>query len=405
MDREKNERMKIVWLCSFENEELASLLGEDSSLMISPWITELIDLFRDRTDIELFIVAPNYFRNKSRKIKIGNIEVNLYQYRPSFLPKKAYNFTFNYPIARKAVASIIKKINPDLIHLHGSENPLYAVGVLSLMPKYPVLVNVQGFVFLSSKPRNLIRRYVRWNRIRIERNINRRAPSFIITTEEGSRTLRTFSEKAKIYKNYYPTIKPDVSSLDYPNKKYDLVYYARISKDKGIEDLIEAVKILKKSRPNISVIVIGGGTKPYLEYIKSLIEAYQLGENINLAGFQPSQQDVFKLAVQAKAYVLPTYFDNLPGSIREAMFMHLPVIAYAIGGIPDLNDDKACVTLVERLNIKELVEKIELVLDDKVRTDRLVKNAYEVITNKYDNGKIYSNLLDIYQDIINVNKT
>ena len=63
------------------------------------------------------------------------------------------------------------------------------------------------------------------------------------------------------FDSYYPTTIPEVSAHDFPQKKYDLVYFARIAKDKGIEDFIEAVSQLKMSSQNIKAIIIGGGNE------------------------------------------------------------------------------------------------------------------------------------------------
>lgn len=396
--------MKVVWLCHFANENIARKIGVNSGMDFAPWISELIKLFTNKNDVKLYIVAPNYYNNKNLSFQIDNVNIYLFKYKLPLLSRRADNLSLNYVISRKSVKNIINEIKPDLIHLHGSENPIYSAAVIPLMHKYPVLVTIQGFVSLSSKRSNLISQFIRWNRIRFERKINSKASFFTITTNDGLKTLKTFTKTAKIYQDHYPTTKPDVSSLDFPNKIYDIAYYARISKDKGIEDLIEAIRILKKTRPSINAIIIGGGSKPYTAQIETLIQSLDLNNNINFAGFLPSQQDVFKLAAQARVYVLPTYFDGLPGSIREAMFMSIPVVAYAVGGIPSLNEEKECITLVEKQNINELVEKIELVLDNTERTNNLVENAYEVITDKYDNGKIYINLLTIYKDILNANK-
>ena len=397
-------KLKVVWICSFGNDEIKVMVDGKDSIFASPWISDLIKLFRDREDIDLTIISPNYYNNENRGFKLGKIQVNLYKYRISILPARAYNFTFNYRTATNSILKIVNDLKPDIIHLHGSENPLYSASVITLMDKYPVLVTIQGFVCLSSQHKNLIRKFIRWNRIRFERIINSKASYFTVATDDVIKELKKKQTKAKLYRGHYPTTKPEVSSLDFPIKKYDIVYYARLSKDKGIEDLIEAIRILKRTRPTINAIIIGGGSKTYTNQIESLIQSLDLNNNINFAGFLPSQQDVFKLAANARVYVLPTYFDGLPGSIREAMFMSIPVVAYAVGGIPSLNDEKECITLVEKQNINELVKKIELVLDDTERTNNLVENAYEIITNKYDNEKIYINLLTIYKNILNANK-
>jgi glycosyltransferase involved in cell wall biosynthesis len=232
--------------------------------------------------------------------------------------------------------------------------------------------------------------------VRIERKINSKEKYFVCATKDVENVLNKINPTSIKFDSYYPTTIPEVSAHDFPQKKYDLVYFARISKDKGIEDFIEAVLRLKQSIGHFKAIIIGGGNSKYVRHINGLIKKRQLAENIYFAGFQPTQQDVFKLAVQAKVYVLPTYFDGIPGSIREAMYMQMPVVAYDVGGIPSFNDQKECVTLAECKNISDLVEKIKLVLNDKARTDRLVENAYELIKNRFDNNKIYKDLIDIY---------
>lgn len=398
------DKIKVVWICHFANEKIAKIIGINSKLNFASWISELIKLFKDESQISLSIIAPNYYTNTDIRFKIDNIDCYFYKYQPAIFPFEARNLSYNFITSRNAVEKIINKIQPDLIHLHGSENPVYSGSLIRLISKYPVLVTIQGYVCLSSTPHNFIRRYVRWNRIRIEKEINTKASFFTIASNDTLKTLNTFTTTAKIYKDHYPTTRPEISSLDFPDKKYDLVYYARISKDKGIEDFLEAIRILKTSYPSIRSVIIGGGILSYVDYIISLIASFDLKENVIFAGFQPSQQDVFKLAAQARVYVLPTHFDGLPGSIREAMFMRLPVVANAVGGIPSLNEEKECITLVEKQNINDLVAKIKLVFDNIERTNCLVENAYEVITNKYDNGKIYSNLINIYQDILKTHK-
>ncbi len=231
------EKKKIIWICSFANKEIQNIIGSDKSFFAAPWITELIELFRNKEDIELTIISPNYYSNDYKFFKLGNIEVHLTQYRRSFIPAKAYNLTINYNTSTNVILKVVDIIKPDLIHLHGSENAFYSASILTLLDKYPVLVTIQGFVSLSSKPKNIISQYIRWNRIRYERLINEKAKHFTVATSDVRKNLANFNKNPIMYNDHYPTTKPEVSSIDFPQKKYDVVYYARISKDKGIEDL------------------------------------------------------------------------------------------------------------------------------------------------------------------------
>ena len=67
--------------------------------------------------------------------------------------------------------------------------------------------------------------------------------------------------------------------------------------------------------------------------------------------------DVFKEAIKAKICVLPTYYDVIPGTIIESMFMKIPVVAYAVGGIPTLNDNVETVRLVDKYDINGLAKE------------------------------------------------
>ncbi|AEE20748.1 glycosyltransferase family 4 protein [Dokdonia sp. 4H-3-7-5] len=399
---DKINKIKIIWLCSFTSSELQSKLSYSYHPVVSPWISDLIELFRHREDIELTIISPNYYTNNFAKTNIGNIKIILYKYRSDYLPAKYYNLKFNFRKVQKRVNKLIKGIAPHLIHLHGSENPLYAVGVLRIK-SIPILITVQGFVHLSRKPRNILKNYVRWNRIRIENKINSEALYFTNASQDVYNILRIINKNAKIYSSHYPTKKPKVKVGDTP-VIYDLVYYARITKDKGIEDFIDAIALLKFKNPRIQAIIIGGGSNEYVLYIKNKISSLGLDEAIVFAGYQETQEDVFRLAISARLYVLPTHFDGLPGSLREAMFMRLPIVANAVGGIPELNRIKECVVLSKNGDVNDLANKIELVLSNKDRRDTLIENAYELITSIYDNSKIPKTYLDIYQAILSEQK-
>ena len=79
-------------------------------------------------------------------------------------------------------------------------------------------------------------------------------------------------------------------------KKYDVVFWGRVTVDKGVEDLIHAISILKKKRPNISCLILGGGAASYFEYLNSEIRRLDVMDNIEIAGFQKTNEDLFSKA-------------------------------------------------------------------------------------------------------------
>ena len=178
-------------------------------------------------------------------------------------------------------------------------------------------------------------------------------------------------------------------------KEYDIVFWGRVTVDKGVEDLINAVYIFKKKRPNISCLILGGGSEEYRSKLDALVSEKELDSNICFGGFQKTNEELFSNASKAKVYVLPTHYDALPGSIRESMYMKLPVVSYPVGDIPQLNKNKECVLLAKYLDIEDLASKISQLLDDEIMRNRLIANSYSLVSRMNDTS-IAKQFMDIY---------
>lgn len=395
--------MKIVWLCHFANSEIKSYFKTPKIKEKAPWINNLIELFRERTDIELHIVAPNIFNNRNQEIVLKGIHYHFYVYRPCLITEKLYPVfriltQTNFFLVKKKIGRIINGIQPDLIHLHGAENAYYSSGILNLFDKYPVLVTIQGFIRNSTAPKILIGKS-----INIEEAILKKSSHIGVRTKEMSEIVLRLNPKATLHFHNYPvTIPSSMKDIAKPSA-YDIVFFARINKDKGIEDLIEAVAIVKKQLPGIKLHVIGRVRKRYLFLLEKKIERLHLKENIDFLGFMDTQQDIYRHAINARICVLPTHHDIIPGTVIESMFMKVPVVAYAVGGIPDLNDKGETVVLVEKNNISALSAAIVDLLKNKDKRDVLSERAYTYAKMRFNNSDVPIDIMKAYDKIIHEN--
>jgi len=394
--------IKVVWLCHFANAEMKTFFDTPHVQEMAQWINTLIILFRESSDIELHIVTPNIFTNKQQEFKIKNVQYHFYQHRESFIPRQVYNLLriesrTNYYYAKQKIVKIIKNINPDIIHLHGTECPYYTAGILPLIELYPVLVTIQGFL------RNASERNFRINKsIKIEKEILKRTMHIGVRTKEMSKTVLELNPEAHLHFHNYPIIKPVFIKDNSIVSTYDIVFFARVCKDKGMEDLLEAVAVVKKEKPDISLHVIGSSSKYYLQYLKNMTKQLDIETNVKFLSFMESQQDVYKHAIHARICVLPTYHDIIPGTIIESMFMKLPVIAYAVGGIPELNDKGQAIVLVEKNNIKQLANEILALLKDDSKRYALAKNAYTYARERFNNSNAVNDIMKAYNEILSI---
>lgn len=392
--------MRVVWLCHFVNQEIKEYLNTPKVKEVAPWMNDFINLFKEIKDIDLHIVAPNLYNNKNVKFCFQNISYHFYSYYPSIIPRKIYNLSrfdlyTKYGYIKNTVRSLINAIKPDIIHLFGAENPYYSAGIQSLLTKYPTLITIQGFIRLSEDNNLYIRK-----RIEIEEVIIKNASHFGVCTNDMMQLIKRLNPNAFLHFHDYPMTNVNFIKDNSCSSIFDVVFFARITKTKGIEDLLKAIRIVKNIKPDISLHVIGKCSNSYLHYLKELSRQLNISENVRFLGFLPTQNDVYQTAIKAKVCVLPTYQDVLPGTILESMLMKLPVIAYSVGGIPELNVNQEIVVLVERNNITQLANKIIELLYNENKRILIADNAYKFVTERFKNEKVVTDIINAYKNII-----
>ena len=394
------KNIKVVWLCHLTNEQLNNHFNKEMN-MCAYWMTQFIDIVKHE-NIELHIVSPNYYNNKDTDFSIDGVNYHLYKYYSGIGGTKSaiVECTVFSHILQNKIQRIISLIKPDIIHLFGAENITYSQGFLPFLKQNNTILTFQGYIQQAKCSGNFFRRLTISKRVKNED---------AILKEVKSITFGDVEEKCKEFymKKYgkgvchilnFPIKLPNIDASSI-KKEYDIVFWGRVTVDKGVEDLINAVYILKKKRPNISCLILGGGSEEYRSKLDALVYEKGLESSIYFGGFQKTNEELFSNASKARVYVLPTHYDALPGSIRESMYMKLPVVSYPVGDIPQLNKDNECVLLAKYLDIEDLASKISQLLDDEILRNRLIANSYNLVSRMNDTS-IAKQFMDIYSCLL-----
>lgn len=398
-----SNKLKVVWVCHVSNERIQKKLRLKKKVNeLAPWITLGIYEINKRKDIEVHIVSPHKWISGNREFIEKNVYYHFFNSGIPFWGRpwpRLFRFDLfsKYFFYRLKIKQIIKKIGPNLVHFHGVENPIYSTSFFDLKDKYPYLVTIQGFVSLQLYTGKIDAE--RKNRIEIEKKILKSASNFGVRTLKMKDEILKYNEHAKFYWHEYFLNIPSNSKIS-NFKKYDLIFFAHISKSKGIEDLIIVLSLLKKSNPNIKLAVLGKGTPSYLKYLKELATKNNCLENIHFIGFVPTQKKVFDILESSKISVLPTYNDIIPGTIIESMFRKVPVVTYMTGGIPEINLNDKNVELVIKGDIDELYKRIDYLLNNNEYRNKMAERAYYYAKKRWDNKKSLRNLISIYNLIL-----
>ena len=149
-----------------------------------------------------------------------------------------------------------------------------------------------------------------------------------------------------------------------------LIFLGRVGERKGTFDLIEALALLAPELQWQAVLAGDGET----ERASALVKQRGLEDRVQVIGWVGPDQ-VKTLLGSSQVLVLPSYDENLPMSVIEAMAWGLAVITTPVGAVEDIIVDGERGLLVAPGDIRTLAAQLELVLSSESVRETLGRNA------------------------------
>ncbi|MDP3964638.1 MAG: glycosyltransferase [bacterium] len=169
-----------------------------------------------------------------------------------------------------------------------------------------------------------------------------------------------------------------------------LLFYGRLSEEKGIDLLLDAVKGL-----DIPVKIAGSGPDETVLREKARRENIS---NVEFLGFVEGE-NLQRLIVNSGAVIVPSqWYENCPLVILEAFAYGKPVLGTRVGGIPELIEDGKTGMLFDLGDVAGMREAIQSVMSDKVLRQRMGE-ASRNEAQKYLPEKYYSKLVSLYESL------
>lgn len=154
-----------------------------------------------------------------------------------------------------------------------------------------------------------------------------------------------------------------------------IVYAGILVPGKGLHHLLGAFGRLKDERPDISLQLIGReANSGYAAELRAQARRHGLGERV---AFEPElpQSELAERMAHAAVFVLPTVSEGLGRVVLEAMAAGVPVVASAVGGIPEIIEDGVTGLLVPPGDERALTAKIRWVLEHTVEAEEMSRRA------------------------------
>jgi len=161
-------------------------------------------------------------------------------------------------------------------------------------------------------------------------------------------------------------------------------------KAQGLKLLIEAIRILRTTYPNITLIVVREGE--YSNEVKAFAQEMKVEENVIFTGNIDNPLVPLKMC-DVYAHT-PLGEGGVSLALLEAMGMGKSIVATSVGGIPEAITDEENGLLVEP-EVQQIVEGIALLLQNRDYSEQLGRSAKQTVEEKFtwtNSAKVFESL-------------
>lgn len=231
----------------------------------------------------------------------------------------------------------------------------------------------------------------------------------IFQSQYSKQYVITKTKKTQVYKQHMHVISSPGVNIDFftpckkkkTKKSIRIISIGRLEEMKGFDRLIQAVKILRDERRDVTCVIVGYGSQK--TRLKRLIRTLRLEKYVLLAGPVGHTKRLLKLMNEADIFVLPSRIDSKndrdmqPNAIKEAMAMKLIVITSELGGIREVIRHGYNGFLIPSATTEHIVRMIQhILMISKEERDAVRHRARETIIEKYNEESITRRLISVF---------
>ena len=298
---------------------------------------------------------------------------------------------------------VIKGVKPDIIHPHNTKENIACkiIGGLLKIPVIPIYHCNHKLYERNNVSIGMKRKIYETIYLDIlERLTSRFSAKDIAVSHSVKNNIKRFGISDEKIEIIYSGINGD----DFKPKKFNpkkvktkvnILSVSRIDENKGIFDIIDAVKIIKKR--GCEFVINFGGDGPLLEEAKELVVSNRLNQEVKFLGYIKNIQE-FQLT--SDIFVSASYSEGLPLNIIEAMGMGLPVVATNVGGIPEIIEHGKNGLIIPDKNPIALALNLLTLIQDPSLRERYGQEARRTILEKFEIRKMVNNILDLYKYLL-----
>jgi len=335
---------------------------------------------------QVFACAPNAraeVRDKLFNMGITYCNVNLE--RTGLNPVK--DLTTLYDLLQ-----LFKRIRPDIFLGYTIKPVVYGslVARLVRVPKIYSMIEGVGYAFLGTGLKSKIIGLLASNLYRLSLRFNKKVFFLNPDNLEMFLSRKLLRDDQAVIINGIGVDLEKFSVAPYPYS-VSFLLVARLLRDKGVCEYVDAARIIKKKYPEVKFRLVGfiDAGNP------AAISEDELNSWINsgVIDYLGRLSDVRPAIADTSVYVLPSYHEGMPVTVMEAMAMGRPIITTDVPGCRETIHQGENGFLIPVRDVPALVEAIEYFIRQSVDIERMGKASRRIAEDKYDVHKVNAVIL------------
>ena len=180
-----------------------------------------------------------------------------------------------------------------------------------------------------------------------------------------------------------------------PEDGFLMISVAVLRKPKGIQYMLDAMPQIVGAQPNAYYLIVGDGEN--MTALQEQRQALGLENHVRFAGFR---SDIAALLAASDLFVHPTLDDALPTVLIEAMGAEKPLVASAVGGVPELLEDQVNGILVPPTDVNALAAACLKLIEDPARAAQMAQAGRKIANEKFSIATQIEKLENLYEELI-----
>jgi glycosyltransferase involved in cell wall biosynthesis len=321
-----------------------------------------------------------------------NLGENIFYH--SILVPKAGWLRSGYQGCIRAVRRKLRELQPDIVHGQGTERDCAISAVLS---GYPNVLTIHGNMRQIAK----LYKAKPWSYLGVtaflEPWVLRRTAGVVCNNRYSQNEVGDLNRRTWIIPN---AVEPKFFAINpSPAQPPVVLCVGVVSERKNQTAFIEAIAPLQ-SEFDFQVRFLGIAVKgdPYSERFLQTVRRHPWTNHLGFAGREELRKEFSK----ASLLVLPTLEDNCPMVVLEAMSSGVPVIASAVGGVPELITDGVNGLLFDPLQTDQIQGAFRKAIADRIGTNARTVTARRNALDRFHPDVVATQHLAVYEEVLSV---